>query len=118
MGSGLVQDDVVKLHEAIGSLRSEVSALSAKFDALRRDTIDEQRKVHDIVTATSEAMRNLDRDVREMKPLTEDYREKRAEWRGAARFAAWLYGAAGVVGGLVVWMISKAAELFSTRPHP
>lgn len=115
---GLVSADVEKLHEAIGELRSEIRVLSGKFEELRSSTIAEHRKVHDIVVAQSEAVRNLDRDVREIKPLVEDYREKRAEWRGAARFAAWLYGAAGILGGFVVWLISKAAEMFSARPHP
>lgn len=135
MGSELVQDDVAKLHQAVGSLRAEVHDLLGKFDELQTSTIDEQRKVHDIVVAQSEAVRNLDRDVREMKPwteeyrlnaaalaqarqLAEDYREERAEKRGEDKFKKWLYGLAASLGGLVALILSKLFDKWAGSPPP
>ena len=102
----------------IGSLRANFETLARQLESHRAESISEHRKVHDIVVATNEAIRNLAREVAEMKPLTEDYREKRAEARGAARLAGWLYTAAGVIGGFVVFAASKIAEWLSVRPHP
>jgi hypothetical protein len=145
MGTALMQDDIAKLHAAVGFLRSELGNLSdkideqkretdARFEEFSRETMTEHRKVHDIVVAQSEAVRNLDRDIRDMKPLTDDYRlkqadvkdaiaetkdyrEKKAEARGAARLAGWLYTAAGVVGGFVVFLAGQLLEWLTKRPH-
>ena len=102
----------------IGALRENLNNLARQLESYRAETTKEHRTVHDIVVATNEAIRNLAREVAEMKPLTEDYREKRAEARGAARLAGWLYTAAGVIGGFVVFAASKIAEWLSVRPHP
>jgi archaellum component FlaC len=115
MGTHLMPADTERVYTAIGELQSEVSALSDKFDVLREQTIKEQRTVHDIVDATSEAIRNLTRIIDEMKPLTDDYREKRAEMRGAARFANIIYIA---LGGSFVLALNKLTEWISVRPHP
>lgn len=110
------------LHELsirLGLLQSQIGLLSERIDEIERSTISEHRKVHDIVVATSESIRNLSRAIEEMRPLTEDYREKRAEARGAARLAGWLYTAAGVVGGAFFFIASRIAEWLSSRPpHP
>ena len=117
--------DAEKVYVAIGILKSEVSNLSDKIDGIQDRTTDEHRKVHDIVVATSDAMRNLvrtvddlKRSIDEMKPLTEDYREKRAEQRGEDRYKNWLYGLAASIGGLIVLVLSKAWDVVSARPHP
>lgn len=135
MATALMEDDVGKLHAAVGSLRSEVKSLFDKFERLEETTITEQRKVHDIVVAQSEAVRNLDRDVREMKPVTdeyrlnrealekarklaEDYREERAEKRGEDKFKKWLYGLAASVGGLIAMILGKLFDKFTAGPPP
>jgi len=118
MGSALMAVEENRLFVAIGILQAEVENLREDFHRLQEASTEEHRKVHDIVVATSEAMRNVARDIAEMKPLTDDYREKRAEARGAARLAGWLYTAAGVVGGLVVYVGGKLAEWATMRPHP
>ena len=139
MGFALVEDDVARLHAAVGFLRSEVQNLIDKFgelkdetatkiDDLHRETVKEHREVHNIVAATSEAMRNLDRDVREMKPhfedyrlkaaslnealeLSKDYRERRAEWRGAWKFVIALYVS---IGGLITLALGKLFDWLTT----
>lgn len=107
-----------ELHElsvAIGELRAELKIVARTVDINQQTATEEHRKVHDIVVATSEAVRNIASDVAQMKPLTDDYREKRAEARGAARFLKAGYALAG--GSLAVG-IGKAVEWFSVRPHP
>lgn len=114
--------DTDRVHVSVVLLQSQLGQLSERLDEIEEKTISEHRKVHDIVVATSEAIRNLTRTVEEIKPLTDDYREKRAEARGAARLAGWLYTAAGVVGGAVFFAASRIAEWLSLRPpgppHP
>jgi hypothetical protein len=81
----------------------------------REAATEEHRAVHDIVVSMSESVRNLAADVAVMKPLTDDYREKRAEARGAARFlkAGW-----ALAGGSIAMALAKGVEYFSARPHP
>jgi len=74
--------------------------------------------VHDIVVAISEAVRNLTREVTEMKLLTEDYRERRAEKRGEEKYKNWLYGFVASIGGLMVFLLGKIWDFIMTRPHP
>lgn len=109
-----MDDDVGRLHAAVGFLRSEVQSLVDRFEDLRQETMTEHRKVHDIVVAQSEAVRNLDRDMREIKPLTDDYRERRAEWRGAWKFVIALYIS---IGGLITLALSKLFDWLTTLRH-
>jgi hypothetical protein len=107
-----------ELHElsaSIGALQADVRNLAKEVEKHKQDSTTEHRKVHDIVVATSEAIRNLTGIVSEMKPLTDDYREKRAEARGAKRLlvAMYAFGGAGAVKALD-WIVS----LFPARPHP
>lgn len=113
----LMPAEIDGLHIAFGALQTEVKTLAASVAEHQASTVREQRLVHDIVVATSEAVRNLARIVDEIKPLAEDYREKRAEARGAARLAGWLYTAAAAAGGFVVVIASKAMEWLAARPH-
>ncbi len=99
----LMEDDVGRLHAAVGYLRTEVGKLSKQFD-----------KVHEIVLAQSEAIRNIDRDLREIKPLTDDYRERRAEWRGAWKFVIALYVS---IGGLITLALGKLFDWITTLRH-
>ena len=116
MATALMDDDVGRLHAAVGFLRAEVQNLFDKFERLEEITVTEQRKVHDIVVAQSEAVRNLDRDVREIKPLVEDYRERRAEWRGAWKLILALYV---TIGAVITMALSKLFDWLTTlgRPH-
>lgn len=124
-----------ELHElsvAIGSLQADVRTLSRTVRDNQEASSEEHRKVHDIVVATSEAVRNLaakvaemkpnndavpdlKNKVSEMKPLTDDYRERRAEDRGKQKLMHLLYVAfGGIAGALTTWVMS----LFSIKPHP
>ena len=100
---------------AIGALQADVRTLSRTVRDNQEAATDEHRKVHDIVVATSEAVRLLTKTIAEMKPLTDDYRERRAEARGAARF---LNAAYALGGGSVAVGVGKLMEWFNARPHP
>lgn len=107
--------DLHELSVAIGNLQAEMRLLSQRVHENQEASTREHREVHNIVVAMAESVRNIATDVAEMKPLTEDYREKRAEARGAARFlkAGW-----ALAGGTVAYALGKAVEFFSARPHP
>lgn len=107
-----------ELHElsvAIGELQAEMRILSERVRENQEITTAEHREVHDIVSAMSESVRIIVRDISEMKPLTEDYREKRAEARGAVRL---LYAVYAFVGGSIAIIGSKILEYIQSRPHP
>lgn len=113
MGSG-VTSKLDDLSVAIGGLRSDMKHLSNKVESHLEETRNEQRKVHDIVDATAEAVRNLNAKVLQMEPLVSDYREKRAEQRGARRFVRGFYIMAGGAVGAVV---AKVIDVFAMKPH-
>src|SRR5690348_3706964 len=117
MGTELMPAEENKVYALLGMLQSQVSNIADAMEEHRKTTIQEHRKVHDIVDAMSESVRNIARDVTEMRPhveaykmkaekiddaveLAEDYQEKRAEARGAAKFATALWVA---VGGFIMF---------------
>lgn len=119
---------------AIGLLQSQVSTLTERVEEMAERTTVEHRKVHDIVVAQSESMRNVARDVVEMKPHVEAYKMKaasideavssarkfevdQAEKRGAERFKNWIYGLAASVGGIIAFGLGKLIDLVTSRPH-
>lgn len=106
-----------QLSVEIGSIRTQIENLTSLVKETRDDSRDEHRKVHDIIDALSGAVRTLAANVAEMKPLTEDYREKRAEARGAARLVRWLYVSGG---GLFGAGAIRAMDWFNSAkpPHP
>ncbi len=115
MRGRIMPSELHDLSLAIGALQADVKNLARTVDDHHHTSTEEHRKVHDIVVAASEAVRNLAAEVAEMKPLTDDYREKRAEARGAARFlrAGW-----ALAGGSIALALGKIVEWFSARPHP
>lgn len=107
-----------ELHElsvAIGELQAEMRILSQTVRDNQEQATAEHREVHNIVVAMSESVRIVADKVAKMEPLIEDYREKRAEARGAAHLLKLAYafggGSIAVIGG-------KLLEWFSARPHP
>jgi hypothetical protein len=101
--------DLDNLSRVIGRIEEQIKTLFKRIDALEENSTREHRVVHDIVEATSDAVRTLTAKVDEMKPLTDDYREKRAEARGAAKLAYTLYAlVGGIVGSVITWAIQLA----------
>lgn len=117
VSGALMAADENRVFVAIGVLQAEVENLRDDFKELKESALEEHRKVHDIVVATSEAVRNIVRIVDEMKPLTDDYREKRAERRGEERYKNWLYGLAASIGGFVVLILSKVWDVVGAKVH-
>lgn len=103
------------LSVAIGRLQSQMETLTEAFKDSLENTRDEHRKVHDIVAATAEAQRVLTGIVADMRPYVEDYREKRAEARGAKKLLTALYFLLGSLGGISFW---KIIEMFGGKPPP
>lgn len=107
--------EIEPLSRMLGRIEEQIKTLFKKLEALEESSTREHRIVHDIVEATSDAVRTLMATVNEMKPLTDHYRERRAEARGAAKLIYLIYVmAGGIVGGLV----TKLLDVFSVKPHP
>jgi hypothetical protein len=65
-----------------------------------------RRDLREVIGALSQSVQLLTAEMRDVKPVVEDYREKRAEGRGAARLAKVLWIAlGGVAGGLVSMLV-------------
>lgn len=107
-----------ELHDlsvAIGGLQARVEILADIVSQNQATATEEHRKVHDIVVAMSESVRNLTDDIAEMKPLTSAYREERAEKRGAKRLRNFLFV---TCGGIVGAIGAKLLDLINIKPHP
>jgi hypothetical protein len=104
-----------QLSMLIGGIRSDITNLANEVRENKQETTAEHRTVHDIVVATSEAVRNVARDVEYMKPLVDDYRDKKNEARGIAKLAGVLYV---TLGSIVALMANKAWDWLTVRPHP
>jgi hypothetical protein len=113
MGVPLMAGELHELSVAIGKLQEGQDRLTQDLRDVQEASTEEHRKVHDIVVATSEAVRNLTRQIAEMKPLTDDYREKRAEARGAAHLARALYV---TFGGMAGALATKLLDFLPFRP--
>ena len=109
------RDQIDEVSRLFGRIEEQIKTLFKKFDDLEERSTDEHRKVHDIVVATSEAVRNLATKVEEMEPLTDDYRERRAEARGAKKAVMALVATFGGIAGVAA---SKLIDFITIRPHP
>lgn len=106
--------EIDHLSHQLGRIEEQIKTLFRKFETLEENSTREHRVVHDIVEATSDAVRTLTHKVDEMKPLTDDYREKRAEARGAAKLINLLYVTfGGIAGAAAAWVM----QYFQTKPH-
>lgn len=117
-GISVMPGELDSLSKAIGGLEAEMRILTRTVHDNHEASTREHRTVHDIVVATSEAVRNLTKIVGEMKPLTDDYREKRAEARGAAKLAKVLYAAALAIGSAVGSGVTWLIHFLVTGPKP
>ncbi len=108
----MAEGDLHDVSSAIGRLEEGMRFLSRQVQVNQERTIEEHKLVYAIVTASAESIRVITATVAEMKALTDDYREKRAEARGAARLIHAVYAAAG---GTVAIIGSEAIRLFSHR---
>lgn len=116
MGVAIMSGEIDHLSRMIGRIEEQIKTLFIQLRELEENSTREHRTVHDIVVAASEAVRNLANKVDEMKPLTDDYRERRAEARGAAKLAYTLYAVVGgMIGSAATWLIQMVS--FKT-PHP
>jgi predicted RNase H-like nuclease (RuvC/YqgF family) len=111
--------EVHAISAAIGRLEAQMEMLSSSFSKSLEETRDEHRKVHDIVVATSESVRNLTKDLSKITPDIEEYRRNREQAKGAAKLAKALYVGFGVLTSVGAY---KAFEVFkdimTAKAHP
>lgn len=104
----------------LGELFARVELLAGDFRQERDKQSEFRRQFHTVSESLAESVRVLTEFMRENQPLLEQYRELRAEARGAARVKKWALGvivSASTVAGALINEIWKAF----TRggwPHP
>lgn len=121
----------------LGILMGQMQDMRHEYQEGREETQKEHRKVHDILDASGESMRNLTRDVAEIKPIVKDYelkaafindtivlakeyRYEKAERAGMRKLVGYLIGALSFIGGIVAFGVSeliKYAATHSTHAH-
>lgn len=87
----------------VASLETTMKIFVEEFRDHRRRTDDYRGDMKIVLAAQTTAMQGLGKQLeKDIVPLVNDYREKRAEARGAARLGRWIYGliAAGVAGAV------------------
>lgn len=103
-----------------GRVEERLDKLILDCSEERRGSSEYRKDMRIVIEALSESVRACTREVRvcsqeiaEMKPLVVDYREKRAEFRGAAHLSKTLWaGALGLAG-----LLGAAASEFARRWH-
>lgn len=74
-----------------------------------RDRVSQRwQRMFDFIDRTNGHVQALLKDVAEMKPEVNDYRDKKAEARGMIRIVAVLRVAYGVAGGSIAWLFFEA----------
>lgn len=74
-----------------------------------RDRISQRwQRFFEFVEKTNAQVLSLIKDVAEMKPEVDDYRDKKAEARGMIRVVALARVAYGVAGGTIAWLFLEA----------
>jgi membrane protein implicated in regulation of membrane protease activity len=109
-----MSDDSNRIHEALGKLTANVDNLTKAFESHKEETTVEHRKVHDIVVAMSEAVRNLTRRIELVEPVAKEFQEGQIEQRGIKRFLVLIWTTAG---GLIVVALGKIWDWYMARPH-
>lgn len=107
--------EINELSMTIGRLEEGMRFLAKQVQVNQETATAEHRLLHDIVTSMSESVRIVAAKVAKMEPLTDDYQEKRAEARGAARLLSIAYVLAG---GSFVMAFTKIMEWYAAKPHP
>ena len=133
-----VPEGLAGIRMMLGMLQGQIQNLQDELREYKQDIAedheeirDEQRTVHNIVDATNEAIRNVNREVADMRPHVKEYMLAAADLREAVRTArtlrdkqsfdrgvtsertktrALVLSALGVIGTGIVYMLTKLVE--------
>ena len=111
-----------ELHElsvAIGSLQAEVRILSQTAHEEREEAQDHRRCLREAISELTQSVHLLGKKVEEIEPVVVDYRNRREQDKGAARYRNWLWASAyATIGAVGATLIEVAKWLGLRPPHP
>jgi len=99
--------EISGLIAASAALEERVGNMVDEFQREREGAAQHRRDLRLVIEALSASVRGLTATVSEIKPLVDDWRETRAEWRGAARFKKFLLATAVSVAGFAGAIINE-----------
>ncbi len=127
-----VPEGLAGIRMMLGMLQGQITNINEKIDDNQTLNQEEHRKVHIIVDSTAEAMRNVSRDVAEIKPIVKDYelkaafindtinlakeyRLEKAEREGMRKLLGYLIGVLSLLGGGAAFFISEGIKYMATH---
>lgn len=94
----------------LGAIERELQIFTKEFQRERDGAADHRKALRETITALSEAVRALTKEVADMKPLVQEYREARDQAKGAAKFGKLLWagaiGCGAAIASIVQWIAS------------
>lgn len=105
------QRQVLMLIQNVAKVEERLANLIDEYRQDRHEAREERASHKTMLDILSGSMRELNNTMTEIKPLVMDYREKRAEHRGAARLKSWILAvavSASSICGAIINEIWKA----------
>lgn len=99
--------DVSENIRAIASLEAQLKHFVTDFYRERDSAAQHRQSLREVVGAMGEAVRLLSGEMAEIKPVILEYRETRAEARGAAKLVRWMWALAVAVAGFAGALLGK-----------
>lgn len=117
----------------LGVLMGQIQDMREAYEEGREESQREHRAVHVILDSTGESMRNLTKDMAEIKPIVKDYELKaafindtivlaksyqieKAEREGMRKLMGYLVAALSFIGGAVAFGISEFVKYLVSHP--
>lgn len=102
--------DLTELTRAIGALEAHVQNLDDRIVKEADDALTHRRSLHIEVNAISMAVARLADEMREIKPLAFDFRERRAEGKGRNQMLKFLWAAVVALATATGALLSRALD--------
>ena len=116
----------ISVDRELGELGARLESLSVDFKEEREQAGNFRHDLRTVINSLTESVRVLTEDMKMTKPLMDDYREHRAERRGAAEVTAglkkWVAGAmisaSGIFGAIINEIWKFLTHGGGPTPHP
>lgn len=114
--------DIHAFSRALGSLEASVTNLTHTWAEQERNATEGRRQLHqkmddikDDVSSLTGRVDNMAREMAEISPAVNEFKNARQQAIGARRFGRWIWGAMLTAAGLMGWAINE--WLHWPKPH-